>query len=632
MRTRSRSRHKIAEPLRIEFPSQEDQFQEDPPEISMADNRTMMQLLQAPTEGYEDAIVIPEITATNFELKHDSLNSAAGGNFLDKMPSDFLKIIESKSKVRQTRAKAVVAKVNSSSSTPAISFDVAELKDMVRALLLDKKNQSSAPSPSLTPAPVKAVEPNCVTCGGTHSYQNYPAASENVYQDNIQEVRDTPCTAPVQPSVAQSETKTLVSEPVAAPVSAPMPNLKLSIPYPSRRDNERHRDQANEQIEKFYKIFKDMSFEISFTDALIFMPKFASTLKALVGNKEKLSEMARTPMNEHCSAVILNKLPKKLGDPGKFLIPCEFPRMDECLALADLDRSVSKPIGVAKDVSVKTSQALIDVHKGELTLRIENEAITYNLDQTSRYSANYDQMTANKINVTDMACEEYSQEVLGFSDVTASGSPTPSDDTIVSATSPTLTPFEDSDFLLFEEADVFLSLDDDPNSPELDPSYYDPEGDIILLEAILNSKPLPPLPNHEPSIPSFKNELKACEAKTIKSSIDEPPEVELKDLPPHLEYAFLEGDNKLPGINPEFCTHKILMEEDYKPAVQHQRRVNPKIHDIIKKEVEKLLDAGLIYPIFDSPWVNPIHCVPKKGGFTVVKNEENELIPTRLVT
>nr|GEW95910.1 hypothetical protein [Tanacetum cinerariifolium] len=286
MRTRSRSRHKIAEPLRIEFPSQEDHFQEDPPEVLMGDNRTMAQLLQAPTVGYEDAIVIPEIAATNFKLKHvlinlvqnkqffghdkedphahiryfnkitstirvpnffphskttnlrneitrfqqrfdesfseawdrfndllracphhgfselhqldtfynalnvndqDSLNSAAGGNFLNKMPSDCLKIIERKSKVRQSRAKAVVAKVNSSSSTPAISSDVAELKDMVRALLLDKKNQSSALAPSPTPTPVKAVESNCVTCGGTHSYQNCPATSENVYQDNIQE-------------------------------------------------------------------------------------------------------------------------------------------------------------------------------------------------------------------------------------------------------------------------------------------------------------------------------------------------------------------------------------------------------------------------------------------------------------
>nr|GFA49803.1 reverse transcriptase domain-containing protein [Tanacetum cinerariifolium] len=238
------------------------------------------------------------------------------------------------------------------------------------------------------------------------------------------------------------------------------------------------------------------------------MPKFASTLKALIGNKEKLSEMARTPMNEHCSAVILNKLPKKLGDPGKFLIPCEFSGMDECLASADLGAIINlMPLSVWKELSLpeltptcmtleladrSTGHALIDVHKGELTLQIRNEAITYNLDRTSRYSANYDQMTANKIDVTDEACEEYFQEVLGFSDVTARGSTTPSDDPIVSTTTPTLTPFGDSDFLLFEEANTFLSLEDDPDSPELDLSYYDPEGDIEMLEAILNSDPAPP--------------------------------------------------------------------------------------------------------------------------------------------
>nr|GFB70814.1 reverse transcriptase domain-containing protein [Tanacetum cinerariifolium] len=136
-------------------------------------------------------------------------------------------------------------------------------------------------------------------------------------------------------------------------------------------------------------------------------------------------------------------------------------------------------------------------------------------------------------------------------------------------------------------------------------------------------------------------DLKVVEPKT-QSEEDEPPEVELKDLPPHLEYAFLGDNGKWPaiawkltdikGIDPEFCSYKILLEEDYSPKVQSQRRVNPKIHDVIKKEVEKLLDAGLIYPISDSPWVSPIHCVPKKGGMTVIKNDENELVPTRLVT
>ncbi|GJU26208.1 reverse transcriptase domain-containing protein [Tanacetum coccineum] len=265
------------------------------------------------------------------------------------------------------------------------------------------------------------------------------------------------------------------------------------------------------------------------------------------------------------------------------------------------------------------------------------EAITFNLDQTSRYTANYNHMTANRIDVIDMACEEYSQEVLGFSNVISSGNPTPYYDPIVSTSSPTLTPFGDSDFLLFEEADSFLAIEDDPTSPEVDPTYYDPDGDILLLEAILNSDPSPPPPNQGNYFPETRKDLKICEANNEKSSVNEPPEVELKDLPPHLEYAFLEGNDKLPviiakdlkneekaalievlkshkraiawklsdikGIDPEFCTHKILMEEDYEPTVQHQRRVNPKIHDVIKKEVEKLLDAGLIYPISDSPWI-----------------------------
>ncbi|GKC84128.1 hypothetical protein Tco_1139845, partial [Tanacetum coccineum] len=128
-------------------------------------------------------------------------------------------------------------------------------------------------------------------------------------------------------------------------------------------------------------------------------------------------------------------------------------------------------------------------------------------------------MTANRIDVVELACEEYSQEVLGFSDVIASGNPTPGYDLIVSNSSPTLTPFGDSDFLLLEEADAFLALADDPTSPEVDKSYYDLEGDILILEALLNS------PNQGNYLPEIRNELKLYEAKTAKSSIDEPPDV-----------------------------------------------------------------------------------------------------------
>ncbi|GKC69334.1 reverse transcriptase domain-containing protein [Tanacetum coccineum] len=458
-------------------------------------------------------------------------------------------------------------------------------------------------------------------------------------------------------------------EPVVAPVSAPKPNPKSSIPYPSRLNDQKIRKKANNQIDKFFQIFHDLHFDIIFTDALILMPKFSLTLKSLNSNKEKLFKLARTPLNEHCSAVLLKKFPEKLGDPGKFLIPCDFPGMDECLALADLaasinlmplsvwknlslpeltptcttlelaDRLISQPIGIAEDVSVKlvvfhfpadfvvvdfdadprvplilgrsflkTGRALIDVYEGELTLHVGKEAVTFNLDQTSRYSSNYD----------DNA-----------------------------------------------EDDAFLALEDDPTSSEVDHSYYDSEGDILLLEAFVNDDPSLPPPTQGNYLLLIRKELKVCEAKNDKSSINEPPEVELKDLPPHLEYAFLEGDDKLPviiakdlsvkenatlikvlkshkraiswklsdikGINPKLCTQKILMEEDYKPAVQHQRWVNPKIHNVIKKEVEKLLNARLIYPISDSPWVIPVHCVPKKGDFTIVENDKNELIPTRLL-
>ncbi|GKA40274.1 reverse transcriptase domain-containing protein [Tanacetum coccineum] len=238
-----------------------------------------------------------------------------------------------------------------------------------------------------------------------------------------------------------------------------------------------------------------------------------------------------------------------------------------CMTLELADRSISRPIGVAKDVFIKvgkfyfladfvvvdfdadprvplilrrsflkTGRALIDVYAGELTLRVGNNAVTFNLDQTSRYSSNYDDISVNRIDVIDVACEEYSQEVLGFS---VSGNPTPSTDPIVSTSSPTLTPFGDSDFLL-EETDAFLAIEDEPISPEIDDSYYDSEGDILLLEEFLNDDPSsPPLPPQE---------LKVVEPKNEKSLIDEPPEVELKDLPPHLEYAFLEGKNNITCI------------------------------------------------------------------------------------
>ncbi|GJX18357.1 reverse transcriptase domain-containing protein [Tanacetum coccineum] len=315
--------------------------------------------------------------------------------------------------------------------------------------------------------------------------------------------------------------------------------------------------------------------------------------------------------------MLLKKASEKHGVPGKLSLP-ELTPTRMTLELAD--RSITYPKGLAEDVFVKvgkfhfptdfvvvdfeadprvplilgrsflrTGRALIDVYGEEITLRVDSEA--------------------------------YAPELLGFPN-TLGGNPTPTSE-----------PFT-SEFIL-EEIEAYLK--DDSISPEIDHAICNPEEDICLIEKLLNNDPfqLPPM------------DLK-------------------QNLPSHLEYAFLEENDKLPviiakglkndekdallkvlkshkgaiawkitdikGIDPRFCTHKILMEDDYKPTVQSQRRVNPKIHEVIKKEVLKLLDAGMIYPISDSPWVSPVHCVPKKGGITVVANEENELISTRLVT
>nr|GEX59407.1 transposon Ty3-I Gag-Pol polyprotein [Tanacetum cinerariifolium] len=181
------------------------------------------------------------------------------------------------------------------------------------------------------------------------------------------------------------------------------------------------------------------------------------------------------------------------------------------------------------------------------------------------------------------------------------------------------------DFIL-EEIETFLHTPDELSI--LDDDYYDTEGDILYLEKLLNEDP-------SSNLPSMKNEdLKQVAVTMTKPSIEEPPELKLKDLPPQLKYAFLEGIDKLTVIISKELEDEekaTLLKDDFKPAFQHQRRVNLKIQEVIKKEVIKLLDARLIYPISDGLWVSPIHYVPKKGGMTVVTNEHNELIPTRHV-
>nr|GEZ96314.1 hypothetical protein [Tanacetum cinerariifolium] len=403
------------------------------------------------------------------------------------------------------------------------------------------------------------------------------ATKDMVHPTNNESTED------VQPLVVLTESLILNSEPVISPIIEPVASL-------------------------------DLNFNISFANALILMPKFGPSIKSLLTNKDKLCELAKTLLNEHCSVILLKKLPKKLRDPGEFLISCNFLEMAECLALVDLglaNRLISCPVGVAKYVFVKVGTfhfsadfVVIDFDADpRVPLILGRSFLKVGRALIDVFEANYNDMTANRIDVINMACEEYSQEVLGFFDVIVSGNPTPYYDPIVSTTSPTLTTFGNIDFLL-KEVDAFLALEDDLTSPKVDQSYVDTEGGILLLEAFLNDDPSLPPPNQGNYLPQVRKELKICEAKSDKSSIDEPLEEKtalITFLKSH-KRAIAWKLSDIKGIDPEFCTHKMLMVEDHEPAVQHQRRVNPKIHDVIKNEVLKLLDAGLIYPISDSPW------------------------------
>nr|GEW31906.1 reverse transcriptase domain-containing protein [Tanacetum cinerariifolium] len=671
------------------------------PIVTMADQRTMAQLLQAPTEGYDDAIVVPAITADNFELKHGLLTLVTNKQFFGHNKEDLHAHIRYFNKITSTlkfpnvlnteawdrfkdllracphhgfsklyqldtfynalnskdqdslNSQPVVAKVSTNTFTSGISPDVAELKDMVKALPLDKKatdgnvyrdniqefvSQASAVNynqgntsyrlsmmsnqirpPGFPPVPnnqnVQRNNQNRFIPNQNrgNNFNQRPIYQPSIFQPSAYQALAYQAPAPQTQGVSKEDflayvkandavmrniaftsssgtlpsntianlrsVYSLISEPVIAPVSTPKPNPKSSIPYPSRRNDERNREKANNQTEKFYQIFKDMSLEISFTVALILMPKFASTLKALIGNKEKLSKMARTPLKEHCSAVLLKKLPKKLGDPCKFLIPCDFPRMAKCLALAYLGASINlMPYSVWKRLSLPDLTPTYFDAEPRVPLILRRSFLK-----------------------TGKALIDVF-EVLGFFDVIASGNPTPYYDPIVSTTSPTLTPFGNIDFLL-EEVDAFLATEDDPTSLEFYQPYLDHEGDILLLESFLNDDPSPPL-NQGNYLPEVRKELKICEAKSDKSLIDEPSEVKLKDLPLHLEYAFLEGDNKLPVIIAKYLsveekTALITVLKSHKRAIAwklsdikgaFQRCMLAIFHDMIEKTMEVFMD------------------------------------------
>nr|GEW53204.1 reverse transcriptase domain-containing protein [Tanacetum cinerariifolium] len=384
----------------------------------MVDNRIMEELLQAPTEGYGEAIVIPKINADHFEIK-----------------TNLLQLVQVNPYNGFERENPHTHINNFKRITSTLKFkDVPN--DVIKLMMFPYSLEGIAR--------VCGFFHNQASTSGTLLSNTIPNPKGEMKaittQSDTEQTNFQGSTAHIQPSVVP------ILEP-DVPKTLPKPN----ITYPSRLKDQKLREKDTNQMEKFFQIFQDLHFDISFTDALLLKLKFASMIKSLLANKDKLFELAKIPLNENYSPMLLKKLPEKLGDPGKFFIPCDFPRMDVCHALANLgasinlmplsickklslpeltptrmtlelaDRSITRPKGVAKDVFVKvgkfhfstdfvvvdfevdhrvpliigrsflrTGRALIDVYGEEITLWVNDEAVTFNLNQTTRYSSTYD--------------------------------------------------------------------------------------------------------------------------------------------------------------------------------------------------------------------------------------------------
>nr|GEY17056.1 hypothetical protein [Tanacetum cinerariifolium] len=498
-------------------------------------------LRACPQYGFSELTQIDTLYNGLNEQDQDSLNAAAGGNLSSKTTREALKIIENKSKVRYSRSKSNVFRVNTNSRDSSSKTDdrIDMLADQISNLAEIVNKQV------ITPATAKAVEKTCVIFGGAHAYYDCIATDSN--QPSVCAATGTynqvsppnrarnqippPDFAPVQnnqnsglayegPSIPTNSPLEKVVEryteettdkehpncqgstthiqPPVVPISIQEPDVlktqpKPNIPYPSRLNDQKLREKATNQMEN------------------------------LLTNKDKLFELAKVPVNENCSAMLLKKLPEKLEDPGKFLIPCYFLGIDVCHALADLvDRSITRPKGFAKDVFVKvrkfhfpidfvvvdfeadprvplilgrsflrTCLALIDVYGEEITFRVNDES--------------YNSKSSNPTLVSNPLFSKETKSEF-------------SKEPIFKSSSPTLTPFRESDFFL-EEIEDFLKDESTPTG--IEDSFYDPEGDILYLENLLNDDSF--------QLPSM--DLKQAEETKAKSLIEEPPELELKELP-----------------------------------------------------------------------------------------------------
>nr|GEY51599.1 reverse transcriptase domain-containing protein [Tanacetum cinerariifolium] len=670
-------------------------------------------LRQYPHHGFSEFHQLDTVYNALNTNNQDALDSAAGGNFLDKIPPECLSIIESKSKVRYSRSQTTDSRANTyaplSSSLPSNSFDLqqiaASLEDKLdirmnrfEKSLNDMKNSFVTPT-----APIKTVEEVCVTCGANHSYNQCPLTRGNdflVFHDNIQQfqaaavgnfiqnrnqnvsnqMRPAGFNQPnqqnnqsryqgnnfnqnqkhqnnqgvvyqnrpqqalhyqapaqqntithskfeaytnandanmnnlqlnknIQPPLVQVQVQIQIQEESSVVIS----KAKANLPYPSRFAKENIREKDDILAAKFIEIFRDLHFELSFADALVHMSKFAPMFKKLFNNKNKLIELTKTPLNENCSAAILKKLPEKLGDPGRFLIPYDFLEFDNCLALANLgasinlmplsiwkklklptlndtkmvlelaNKTISKPTGVTENVFVKvgrpflsTAHAIINVHEREIIIRQDQQSLTIQCGDIPSIKK------VEQINKID---------------------------------------FIDAGEIDFDSEEIENFLNDDSIPLGVEDSPFNMEEDILFLESLLREDPISPhpiilnqtkLPIEEPKH-SFKMGYEHFNTNLVTNNVAESSTKNLIPIPHESKVVSENGrestepvnDNSLVFTtisNPLFEDDKINSDE-LNSHVESNYDESTSNHDTVKCDY---LDE------FYGPFI-PIHILEEEG-------------------
>nr|GEW20431.1 hypothetical protein [Tanacetum cinerariifolium] len=604
-------------------------------------------LRQCPHHGFSELHQLDTFYNALNPNDQDVLDSAADGNFLDKIPRECLSIIKSKSKVQYSRSRVTNVRTNANANLSSSQSNSFYLQQIAAALedKLDirmnrfEKSLNEMKNSIVTPtAPLKSVTKVCVTYGSNHSYNQCPLTRGRndypVFHDNIQQFQTVAVgnfiqnrqnqtrlpgfhqpaqqnnnqnrfqgnnlnqnrqpnqwvifqnRPPQNPNFQALPQQNAVTqgkfEAYTTANDANMNNLQLKLDNFQRnqQDFQKKFEQKQDDFQNQMMQFMQNLYNKPSTSSCSSLPSNtipnpkgeAKAITTRSGMSYKEPPIPPTGVNQQKPVEVTKDTePQNSDDIHPPTVQAEVHIVkpaDEPVVLAD--RTISKPTGVAENVFVKvgkfyfpidfvildfvadprvplilgrpflsTAHALIDVYEGEITLRNDDQSLTLKCGDTPSILYNNLQ-SLNKVDLIDATCEEFSQAVLGFTDDVSTEVSSPVYEPIVSSSLQNLTPFDASDFLHLKEADAFIAIDDEPISSNIDATYYDPEGDILILEVLLNNDP-EPLSNQKDFFPTLHKDFNVIEPKT-QSEEDEPPKVELKELPPHLEYAFL-GNN-----------------------------------------------------------------------------------------